>query len=405
MWLATCTPRDLYVSSEKDPDRQNTLRSFMSAKYEQKRYYVDPSKLPQSELNEIQAQTARALSSSSSSISNSSSTMQKSPSLSSASSASSLSLHNNNHNNPSPVLNNSRNSSSQIHMNSHNRLVNSITLPDIKPLSSLIGPVNLASTTGNHINGNKSNNFVAGGSLGLSNGKQTSTPVPINFINNLSSLSTPSQQQNGGPVMCNNDPWEGDNNNFNANFADFDNFNSEKSNGGGFGGISNGANDLNGSNFANFDAFQHQPLLPANNGNSTGGMLDSHSTKTLPVSANAGTTEDKYAALKDLDNIFKQGFSKYHSFLSCSKTKPKLKHFCPLISRWGVDRKRGWRKSGTIEFSVISGKFVIDRDIRFIRWMVFFFPKSTARYIRVLIIQVRSEQDEFLFVMISILLQ
>lgn len=309
MWLATCTSRDSNVGSEKDPDRLNVLRTFMSAKYEQKRFYVDPSKLPQSELNEIQAQTAKALSSSSSSISNSSgSTMQKSPSLSSASSASSLSLHN--QNNPSPVLNNSRNA----HINSQNRLVNSITLPDIKPLSSLLGPVNVTTSVGsaNQSNGSKSNNLAAG-SLGLTNGKSTSTPVPINFINNLSS----SQQQHkssgllNGTSMCNNDPWEGDNNNFHANFADFDAFNSNSKNGGG----GNDVNDLNMSNFANFDAFQ-QPLLPANN--STG--MDLNSVKSDQSHPLGGTAEDKYAALKDLDNIFKQGISKFIEWIDCLYT-------------------------------------------------------------------------------------
>lgn len=310
MWLATSTSRDLHIGSEKDPDRVNALRSFMSAKYEQKRYYIDPSKLPQSELNEIQAQVAKALSSSSSSISNSSgSAMQKSPSLSSASSASSLSLHN--QSNPSPILNNTRSNNS--HVNSHNRLVNSITLPDIKPLSSLLGPVNISSSTSaatNQMNGSKSNNLV-GGSLGLSNGKPTSTPVPINFINNLSSSSQQQNQGksssgmllNGTSSMCSNDPWEGDNNNFNANFADFDAFNSNSKNGGG-----NGVNDLSLSNFANFDAFQ-MPLLPGNNGSS--GMGDGPSVNNLqPAPTNGTEGEDKYAALKDLDNIFKQGFSK-----------------------------------------------------------------------------------------------
>lgn len=302
VWLATCTSRDSNVGSEKDPDRVNALKTFMSAKYEQKRYYVDPSKLPQSELSEIQAQTAKALSSSSSSISNSSgSTMQKSPSLSSASSASSLSLHN--QNNPSPVLNNCRNS----RINSHNRLVNSITLPDIKPLTSLLGPVNVSSNSANHTNGSKTNN-LATGSLGLANGKPSSTPVPINFINNLTSTQS-SQNQNkasglvNGTSMFNNDPWEGDNNNFNANFADFDAFNSNSKNGGG-----NDVNDLNTGNFANFDAFQ-QPLLPANN--STG--VDLNSVKNAPTLPPGGVSQDdKYAALKDLDNIFKTGFSKCH---------------------------------------------------------------------------------------------
>lgn len=299
MWLATCTSRDSNLGSDKDPDRPNALRTFMSAKYEQKRYYVDPSKLPQSELSEIQAQTAKALSSSSSSISNSSgSTMQKSPSLSSASSASSLSLHN--QNNPSPILNNTRNSQA----NTQNRLVNSITLPDIKPLSTLLGGVNLSNST----NGSKSNNL---GSLGLANGKPTSTPVPINFINNLSSSQTQQNQNKsglmnggGGLTMSSNDPWEGDNNNFNANFADFDHFNTNgKTNGGG-----NDVNDLNISNFANFDAFQ-QPLLPANNAVGGESTLAS-STSVMPTSNGGGNAEDKYAALKDLDNIFKQGFSK-----------------------------------------------------------------------------------------------
>ncbi|ODN03285.1 Arf-GAP domain and FG repeat-containing protein 1 [Orchesella cincta] len=292
VWLATCTSRDSHIGSEKDPDRLNALKSFMSAKYEQKRYYVDPSKLSDiinSEMNQVRGLIGKTVSDSPSSISNSSgSAMQKSPSLSSASSASSLSLHN--QNNPSPILNNSRNSQQ---MNPHNRLVNSITLPDIKPLSSLIGPVNISSAT-NQTNGSKSNNLVAG-SLAMPNGKTKSTPVPI-FINNLSSSS---QQNQGKSVAVNGtsaykDPWEGDNNNFNANFADFDAFNSNGKVGG------NGVNDLN--NFANFDAFQ-QPLVPANN--SVG--VDSHSTKNIPPPSSNGMLEDRYAALKDLDNIFKQG--------------------------------------------------------------------------------------------------
>ncbi|CAL8127234.1 unnamed protein product [Orchesella dallaii] len=298
VWLATCSSKDSNVGSEKDPDRVNALKSFMSAKYEQKRYYVDPSKLSDiinSDMNHIRGVNGKTISDSPSSISNSSgSAMQKSPSLSSASSASSLSLHN--QNNPSPILNNSRNSQQ---MNPHNRLVNSITLPDIKPLSSLIGPVNISSTT-NQTNGSKSNNLVAG-SLAMPNGKTKSTPVPI-FINNLSSTS---QQNQGKSVAVNGtsaykDPWEGDNNNFNANFADFDAFNSNGKSGGNQG---NGVNDL--SNFANFDAFQ-QPLVPANN--TVGiGVESSHSTKNIPPQLAHGMSEDKYAALKDLDNIFKQG--------------------------------------------------------------------------------------------------
>ena len=168
--------------------------------------------------------------------------------------------------------------------------------------------------------------------------------------------------------MSSNDPWEGDNNNFNANFADFDAFNSnaDKSNGGGFGAGSNGVNDLGSSgmgNFANFDAFQHQPLLPANNGNSTGGVLESHSANNLPppVSSTGGGNEDKYAALKDLDNIFKQGLSKCvekeMEFIDSYSIQFQSDMLILFIAcRWGINRKWSGRKSWTIKFSVLSSK-------------------------------------------------
>lgn len=196
VWLATYTSRDSNLASsattETDSDKKNTLKSHMSAKYEQKRYYLDPSKIPDLHNNDVASFSLSGGSSSGSSVSN------RSPSLSSASSGSSLSqgVHTsaNGNNAPSPIMNNLRNNASLISASGlgahHNgagggtpssRLVNSQTLPDIKPLSSLL-PLQ-----------------------------------PINFINNLSNpvvqqhddkiINTNHQLQNGSSSSSNKDPW------------------------------------------------------------------------------------------------------------------------------------------------------------------------------------------------------
>ncbi|CAG7643199.1 unnamed protein product [Allacma fusca] len=319
VWLATCSAKDSHLGSEKDPARLNLLKDFMSAKYEQKRFYVDPSKLSKTELNEIQAQTARALTSVSQNASTSLSSMQRSPSLSSTRSSGSQ------QSNPSPLLNNLRNGGNQ-QLNQQNRLVNSITLPDIKPLTSLIGPA-VPSISSNQISAPPSVNDAT-------KIPNTGGPTPINFINNLTS----SQQQNivtktnNHNNILNASPWSSDSNGF-RNGAD-SNFESSESNFADFEDAFS-RNNLNGTNndlFAgqnlgqrsNFNlsnstgngvslqgpalssgSIMPPPLLPFNTpgGNQPQPSIIINSAPTTSIS---NGLEDKYAALKDLDSLFKQ---------------------------------------------------------------------------------------------------
>lgn len=288
--MATSSPKDIQLGSENDPDRINTLKSLLSSKYEQKRFYVDPSKLPKGELAALQEQNTLAL--------QQSNHVQKSPSLSSTNSSS-----------PSPILNNLR--------NTHHppRLVNSITLPDIKPLSSLLGPTSPDFSTFTLPNGQQ-NKF------------SNQHPAPINFINNLvSTTQNQSKFMNGHTHNNNNNGhWESEseassgNNDFVANFADFDDaFCTNGSNANGFtnGGGGHGSNLFSNSsngpvshsqhkitNGMSFNTAMQQPIMPNGNGN---GFHSSHNGGALPPPIiSGGDSGDKYAALKDLDSIFKQ---------------------------------------------------------------------------------------------------
>jgi hypothetical protein len=134
----------------------------MSAKYEQKRYWVDPNTILQ--LQDLPSSS----SSSGSSLGHGHGVLNRSPSLSSSSGCS---LNGGNTaNGVSPILNNLR--------NSRGGLVCSQTLPDIKPLTSLLP----------HPPGSMVVNGVG-------------VNAPINFINNLSSL-----QNNQDDKIINTNP-------------------------------------------------------------------------------------------------------------------------------------------------------------------------------------------------------
>ena len=307
----------------------------MSATYEQKRYYVDPSRLSKSDLDEIQSQNMKALSlatapQQSGFVTNQSSS-QKSPSLSST------------HSDPSPVLNNLRTTFNQLHQNGKpSRLASSITLPDIKPLASLIGPS--ASISADLSTLSLSSSSLSSGTN--PSAKPNNNPAPISFINNLVPSSNGETQHK---VINNQSPWgdsqplgmenggSGSTNDFNPNFADFDDaFNNSSNNNHFNGGSSPQTNGFNGtshtinnvfptSNFplplkmvnGGFQPFpasasnMQQPLLPHHGngftapptGISNGVVHTSPSVNSIAVSDSSG---DKYAALKDLDSLFKQ---------------------------------------------------------------------------------------------------
>ena len=288
----------------------NLLKNFMSAKYEQKRFYVDPSKLPKGELSEIQSQTARALSS----ASNLSNTMQKSPSLSSTRSCSSQ------QSSPSPILNNFRGQTNNSQQSSvqPNRLVSSVTLPDIKPLTSLMGPSvpNITSNPNQNV-GSDISKTLNTSSSGLNS---------VNFNN----FTMGSAQVNSNNGMLNASPWASESNgdhrdgnfgNSDTNFADFeDAFSSNKMNG--VSDLFASQNSVQNSNNVNISggsgigfanpgpgSSMPAPLLPFQN---SGGSFVQNSSAPAPqqnIAANNGS-EDKYAALKDLDSLFKQTASK-----------------------------------------------------------------------------------------------
>lgn len=299
MWLATCSAKDSHIGSERDPDRMNLLRNFMSSKYEQKRFYVDPSRLPKGELAEIQAQTARALSlmaTSKSGSLNSGSSTQKSPSLSSTRSSSSF------NSNPSPSLSTGRRSadiaSQQGFGFGPSRLVSSVTLPDIKPLSTLMGP----SVPSIVASGNQNDLSALSGN-----------PNAIDFISNLSSTTNQSSfaSLKSSTSQRTFPQQDGDNQ---QNFANFEDAfkNNEftipapptfSGNPGFVASFDNEANSFAAFGQSSSPAFSqlNNPLVPTNN------SVCSTSQAAPTNSANVATAaEDKYAALKDLDSLFKQ---------------------------------------------------------------------------------------------------
>jgi len=348
--LATYTSKDTQLNSN-DPDRLSALKALMSAKYEEKRYYVGRTSLTKAEFLEIQGQNLKAIGGQPNS---------KSPSASST------------HSNPSPLLNNQiRSTLNSFHENGKPRLVSSVTLPDIKPLGSLDPGLSMTS-----LNADISTLSISSSTSSPSSLTSTSRPhhhhqngtnhipPPINFINNLSSTTTTT---NGGTHPNNNQfqlltPWESvssdsaptgqtkSTDGFNPDFADFDDaFNNSKNetnnngssassntqgvmtNGGngqprlsqklmnaGFpfqpdGGKTNGGGPMqiplmpNGE--AHQNGFHHSP--GSYNGTFIGnGHSQGHG------SAASASAEDKYAALKDLDSLFKQRKFKTLTFSS-----------------------------------------------------------------------------------------
>lgn len=311
VWLATYTSKDTQLNSS-DPDRMNALKALMSAKYEHKRYYVDPLKLSKSELSEIQGRNLKAVSGG-----------EKSPASRP-------------NRNASPLLNNVR----SVNDGTKPRLTNSLTLPDIKPLSSLdsgLSSINADLST-------LSLSSVSSNSSGTSSrhkGTSGTNPPPINFINNLLPNGN-GAQSNSNSNYFQLSAWESvsdsePNTNgvstvdFNPNFADFDDaFNNAHQNGSGQNGFSNGFTQppssqpqlsqklINGGFQPNSTSMQ-VPLVP--NGDSAPSQNGFHS-HPIGIGLSGNSAEDKYAALKDLDSLFKQRKSTLIFF------NPSLKSTC-----------------------------------------------------------------------------